>query len=142
MWVRGRPFPPLQYMLPRKTGYDFLWLIFEVERKKCLPEHPVCLGSNRGSYAGLSTPVLRRDDGFRLTTICSPADINECADNPGTCGPGTCQNLDGSYRCICPNGYYVVDEKCEGTILTQVSFSHFWPVECEHPNVCPDVVLA
>lgn len=41
-------------------------------------------------------------------------DINECLINPGTCGPGTCQNQDGSYRCICPPGYYLENERCEG----------------------------
>lgn len=35
--------------------------------------------------------------------------------NPGTCGAGTCLNLDGSYRCICPPGYYLHEETCEGT---------------------------
>lgn len=43
------------------------------------------------------------------------SDINECAVNPGTCGAGTCLNLDGSYRCICPLGYYLHEETCEGT---------------------------
>lgn len=43
------------------------------------------------------------------------SDINECAVNPGTCGAGTCLNLDGSYRCICPSGYYLHEETCEGT---------------------------
>lgn len=45
----------------------------------------------------------------------SSSDINECAVNPGTCGPGTCLNMDGSYRCICPPGYYLHEETCEGT---------------------------
>lgn len=35
--------------------------------------------------------------------------------NPGTCGAGTCLNMDGSYRCICPPGYYLHEETCEGT---------------------------
>lgn len=33
-------------------------------------------------------------------------DINECAEQPTLCGPaGTCQNVPGSYRCVCPRGY-------------------------------------
>lgn len=42
------------------------------------------------------------------------ADINECVLDPGKCAPGTCQNLDGSYRCICPPGYSLQQDKCEG----------------------------
>lgn len=42
------------------------------------------------------------------------ADINECALDPKKCAPGTCQNLDGSYRCICPPGYSLQNDKCEG----------------------------
>uniref|UniRef100_A0A8C2I4K8 Fibrillin 1 n=1 Tax=Cyprinus carpio TaxID=7962 RepID=A0A8C2I4K8_CYPCA len=38
-------------------------------------------------------------------------DINECLISPGTCGPGTCQNLDGSYRCICPPGYFLQNDR-------------------------------
>lgn len=42
------------------------------------------------------------------------ADINECVTYPGTCSPGTCQNLDGSFRCICPPGYELQNENCIG----------------------------
>ena len=34
-------------------------------------------------------------------------DINECAQDPEICGEGTCENLIGSYRCICYDGYEV-----------------------------------
>lgn len=34
-------------------------------------------------------------------------DINECAQNPEICGKGACENLIGSYRCICNQGYEV-----------------------------------
>lgn len=49
-------------------------------------------------------------------TVCIPSfpDINECAVNPSTCGAGTCLNLVGSYRCICPPGFYLHEETCEG----------------------------
>lgn len=50
------------------------------------------------------------------------SDINECAVNPGTCGAGTCLNLDGSYRCICPPGYYLHEETCEGMAAQSQSF--------------------
>lgn len=63
-------------------------------------------------------------------------DINECISLPGTCSPGTCQNLDGSFRCICPPGYEVHNEQCIGKTKTCASaesafsgcrFSHQWP---------------
>ena len=49
------------------------------------------------------------------------ADINECLLEPGKCAPGTCQNLDGSYRCICPPGYSLQNDKCEGKSRRTVS---------------------
>lgn len=41
-------------------------------------------------------------------------DTNECVALPGSCSPGTCQNLEGSFRCICPPGYEVRSENCIG----------------------------
>ena len=35
------------------------------------------------------------------------ADINECAQNPNICTNGACENLLGTYRCICNPGYQV-----------------------------------
>lgn len=35
---------------------------------------------------------------------------------PGTCSPGTCQNLEGSFRCICPPGYEVQNDNCIGEL--------------------------
>lgn len=34
-------------------------------------------------------------------------DINECAQNPNICQNGACENLIGTYRCICNPGYEV-----------------------------------
>ncbi|XP_003250904.3 fibrillin-2 [Apis mellifera] len=34
-------------------------------------------------------------------------DINECAQNPNICVNGGCENLMGTYRCICDSGYEV-----------------------------------
>lgn len=49
------------------------------------------------------------------THLCTVfTDINECVSLPGTCSPGTCQNLDGSFRCICPPGYEVQNDQCIG----------------------------
>lgn len=37
--------------------------------------------------------------------ICSLLDINECALDPDICQNGICENLKGSYRCMCNIGY-------------------------------------
>ena len=38
-------------------------------------------------------------------TLLSFLDIDECVSNPALCLNGECQNLLGSYRCICPEGF-------------------------------------
>lgn len=50
---------------------------------------------------------------FPLLSSMTP-DVNECIILPGICAPGTCQNLDGSFRCICPPGYLVQSNHCVG----------------------------
>lgn len=40
-----------------------------------------------------------------LHNTCSLLDINECALDPDICQNGICENLRGSYRCICNIGY-------------------------------------
>lgn len=37
-------------------------------------------------------------------------DINECLSLAGICLPGTCQNLQGSFRCICPPSFQVQND--------------------------------
>lgn len=39
--------------------------------------------------------------------LCLISDINECAQTPGICQNGACENLMGTYRCICNPGYQV-----------------------------------
>lgn len=40
-----------------------------------------------------------------LNNTCLLLDINECALDPDICHNGICENLRGSYRCICNIGY-------------------------------------
>lgn len=40
-----------------------------------------------------------------LHNTCLFIDINECALDPDICQNGICENLRGSYRCICNIGY-------------------------------------
>lgn len=38
--------------------------------------------------------------------ICLPrVDVDECTQSPGLCGRGVCENLPGSFRCVCPAGF-------------------------------------
>nr|MBA2661625.1 Ig-like domain repeat protein [Lujinxingiaceae bacterium] len=49
--------------------------------------------------------------GFEFNgTTC--VDINECALNAAICGPGTCQNLEGSYDCACNAGFEFNGTSC------------------------------
>lgn len=54
---------------------------------------------------------LSRSSGFHLFS-----DINECALDPDICQNGICENLRGSYRCICNIGYEsdTSGKNCEG----------------------------
>ena len=41
-----------------------------------------------------------------LNFLCG-VDINECALDPDICPNGICENLRGTYKCICNSGYEV-----------------------------------
>uniref|UniRef100_A0A803VCW3 Fibrillin 3 n=1 Tax=Ficedula albicollis TaxID=59894 RepID=A0A803VCW3_FICAL len=61
------------------------------------PNGRYCVGESRRWKA----PVF----GLQLMCLFSLPDINECALNPDICPNGMCENLRGSYRCICNLGY-------------------------------------
>lgn len=44
-------------------------------------------------------------------------DINECEETTGVCANGRCMNLDGSFSCICNEGYRPSPNRefCTGT---------------------------
>lgn len=46
-------------------------------------------------------------------------DIDECSENGPLCGDGSCVNTRGSYRCVCPDGYVLMEgeTKCMGQQL-------------------------
>lgn len=37
------------------------------------------------------------------------SDINECAEDNRLCEPGRCINEEGSYHCVCPEGYMLLN---------------------------------
>ena len=49
-------------------------------------------------------------------------DINECHESIGVCSHNCINNV-GSYRCTCPNGYYLgTDGKtCQGSLSSVIS---------------------
>lgn len=49
-------------------------------------------------------------------------DIDECSEDPTICGEGTCANIQGSFKCMCPDGYVpMIGEKgCMGKIYSDI----------------------
>ena len=53
-----------------------------------------------------------------MTFLNSYADVDECLEKVDKCDVGACVNMVGNYRCICPQGYDLVEggHRCaEGT---------------------------
>lgn len=49
------------------------------------------------------------NDGFRLDSVKAICvDVNECQEMPDICGVGFCINDDGSYHCVCPEGFMLL----------------------------------
>ncbi|KAL1454134.1 hypothetical protein WDU94_010415 [Cyamophila willieti] len=76
-----------------------------------------CTGHGQGGGMAWGTPCLPCPPmgSAEFNTLCphgtgmtySGDDINECSQNPGICTNGACENLMGTYRCICNPGYEV-----------------------------------
>jgi hypothetical protein len=54
-------------------------------------------------------------------------DIDECYERDGICRDGECTNLDGSFQCICHNGYALTASRDTCVDVDECS---------RHPNVC------
>jgi fibulin 1/2 len=55
------------------------------------------------------------------------ADIDECRERPGICSNGECNNFQGSFQCICQNGYQLTPSRDSCLDID----------ECKrHPNIC------
>lgn len=66
-----------------------------------------------------------------LNFFCG-ADINECALDPDICPNGICENLRGTYKCICNSGYEVdsTGKNCVGekSLLLPKMFHVYCPL--------------
>lgn len=62
-----------------------------------------------------------------------PEDIDECSQDPGLCLPhGACENLQGSYVCVCDEGFTPTQDQhgCEGECLPAPSSDQMTPLSC------------
>lgn len=63
--------------------------------------------------------------------------MNECLETPTICGPlGSCSNVPGSYRCVCPDGYTLDDA---GAICVQQEELDYDDYDCGQDYCDEDV---
>lgn len=74
-----------------------------------------------------------------------PIDIDECSQDPGLCLPhGACENLQGSYICVCDEGFTLTQDQhgCEGEYLQAPSSDWTTPLSCSWISErCPGPTL-
>ena len=55
---------------------------------------------------------------LRLILFISTPDIDECMEFTFNCDPSQkCENTPGSYKCVCDEGLYWIDNMCKGDLL-------------------------
>ena len=47
----------------------------------------------------------------QFSCIVFSLDLDECTEIPGICANGRCENTDGSFRCVCQEGYILNQDK-------------------------------
>lgn len=54
------------------------------------------------------------------------SDIDECSRTSGICSNGVCENMMGTYQCVCDDGYQQTDLKshCEGNFVSNNQLLH------------------
>lgn len=103
------------------------------------PLFPVTFGARQGLVHPGHPQVLGAEPRPHPWLFSPSPDINECVSLPGTCSPGTCQNLEGSFRCICPPGYEVQNDNCIGKVGSVPPFParHLGSLTCPIPGASP-----
>ena len=61
------------------------------------------------------------------TWVLKCLDVDECRDRPGICNNGECNNFQGSFQCVCRNGYTLTPSRDSCVDID----------ECQrNPNIC------
>ena len=68
------------------------------------------------SCFGLADCEYKTNESLMNICCCCNVDRDECSEN--LCGPhaNSCNNLDGSYTCVCKDGYEFKDGTCIGRV--------------------------
>ena len=68
------------------------------------------------------TRTITRQTFHIFTNFCVSTDIDECTANSHDCHlDATCSNTDGSFSCICNQGYSGDGKQCDGMFVILVS---------------------
>lgn len=69
-----------------------------------------CKGKSKREVSLRKSPVTSNSD------FIYGLDIDECSRTSGICSNGVCENMMGTYQCVCDTGYQQTDQKshCEG----------------------------
>ncbi|XP_052281301.1 fibrillin-2-like [Dreissena polymorpha] len=107
--------PPPRLLLPGHLPAAAWWrlqLHHLAERRSCGLLFQRGMGRGERLLRAVSTEqhprvqgTLHRRLGLQARSTLLPMDIDECHETPCICKNGDCQNMFGSYKCICPVGY-------------------------------------
>lgn len=90
--------------------------------------HKICVQPCCNSFLYCTYSIIEKKTNLAdfvqvFGTLFSIADINEC-EQPGLCGPrGECLNTDGSFHCVCEQGFAISADgrTCEGKMTVRGS---------------------
>lgn len=96
-------------------------------RCECPPGHELapnrrsCKGNDTISRAKRSSAFVTPAESVPSDSVDSMSDIDECSRSSGICSNGVCENMMGTYQCMCNDGYQQTGQKshCEGASACQ-----------------------